>query len=101
MRRYRGWMYWHGYIQVDARDHPFADRDGYVLEHRLVVEEHLRVSDPASPYLITLGYKRYLNPDIVVHHIDGAKDNNELDNLMPLTTEEHTLLHHAQGDILR
>lgn len=99
MERYRGWMRWHGYIQVDARDHPFSDKSGFVLEHRLVVEERLQQDDPASPLLVTLGYRRYLRPDIVVHHIDGVKDNNEWGNLMPLTSEEHTRLHHEQGDI--
>lgn len=97
--RYRGWYSYHGYIKVDARDHPFGDRDGYVLEHRLVVESHLRDTDPGSPYLLKLGEKLYLRPEIVVHHIDGVKDNNEISNLRPLTNSEHTTLHHAQGDI--
>jgi hypothetical protein len=94
-------MRYHGYVKVDARDHPFSDRDGYVLEHRLVAEEHLRDTNPSSPYLMQLGYKLYLRPEIVVHHIDGVKDNNDRSNLLPLTNSEHTALHHAQGDILR
>lgn len=99
--RYRGWIRFQGYIKIDARDHPFSDRDGYVLEHRLVAEEHLRDEDPGGPYLVRLGNKLYLRPEIVVHHIDGVKDNNDRANLMPMTRKEHTALHHAQGDILR
>lgn len=92
-------MSWHGYVLVDARDHPFSNKDGYVLEHRLVIEECLRTEEPGSSCLVTLGNKRYLDPDLVVHHVDGVKDNNGLDNLVVLTVEEHTHLHHGQGDI--
>lgn len=94
-------MRYQGYIKVDARDHPFSDRDGYVYEHRLVVEEALRDEDPDSPHLIRLGNKLYLRPETVVHHVDGTKDNNDRSNLLPLTNSEHTALHHAQGDIRR
>lgn len=90
----------HGYVRLWQAAHPYADRDGFVLEHRLVVEDHLRSSEPASEYLHRLGNQSYLRPDIVVHHIDGVKDNNERANLVPLTVSEHTRLHHAQGDIL-
>jgi len=48
-----------------------------------------------------LGNNLYLRPEILVHHIDGTKDNNERANLVPLTVDEHTSLHHAQGDIHR
>ena len=100
MAKYRGWYMDKGYVQIEAKDHPFAI-DGYVREHRLVVEQHLRETDPASTYLAKLGYQLYLRPDILVHHVDGVKDNNEIENLVPLTVDEHTRLHHQQGDIRR
>jgi len=34
-----------------------------------------------------------------VHHIDGDITNNNKDNLVVLTSSEHTKLHHKQGDI--
>lgn len=55
-----------GYILVKAPSHPRANIHGYVLEHRLVMEEYLG---------------RYLEPHEVVHHIDGNRANNCIDNL--------------------
>lgn len=55
-----------GYILVLSRDHPFRNRHGYVRLHRMVMEEKLG---------------RFLDPDEVVHHMDGNKENNDPDNL--------------------
>jgi len=55
-----------GYILIKTRTHPFATKNGYVREHRLVMESHL---------------KRFLLPTEVVHHKDGDKQNNLIDNL--------------------
>lgn len=89
----------HGYVKIHQPGHPFADRDGYVSEHRIVTEIDLRENDPTSEYLMQLGDRLYLRPDIVVHHIDGVKVNNAPSNLAPMTSREHTRLHHDQGDI--
>lgn len=66
-----------GYIQVKRRDHPHAGKDGYVMEHRLVMEAHLG---------------RYLTADEEVHHLDGVKSNNQLENLQVLSVTEHRRL---------
>jgi predicted DNA-binding protein (UPF0251 family) len=55
-----------GYVLVKAPSHPHANNNGYVREHRLVMEE-------------VLG--RYLDPKEVVHHKDKDKQNNRPDNL--------------------
>lgn len=88
-----------GYYRVFAPDHPYADRDGYVLEHRLVAENSLRSNEPGSAFLIALGERLYLSPDAVVHHIDGDRLNNDCANLRVMSRGDHTALHHAQGDI--
>jgi hypothetical protein len=54
-----------GYILVLMPEHPFAKR-GYVIEHRLVMEKFLG---------------RYLKPTEVVHHKNGIKTDNRIENL--------------------
>lgn len=81
-----------GYVYVSAPGHPFAS-NGYVLEHRLVMEQWLRENDPESPFLI-----RVLSSDFVVHHEDGNRQNNAIDNLSCMTLSEHTKHHNAERD---
>ncbi len=64
----------HGYYALLRPDHPYADKRGYVFEHRLVMEKHLG---------------RYLRRDEVVHHKNGKKDDNRLSNLVLMTRYEH------------
>lgn len=80
----------------EAPEHPFATK-GYVFQHRLVVERHLRDAQPDSPHLERIGDQLYLRRDIDIHHEDGVKDNNAIENLTPLTRVEHTQLHWTRG----
>jgi hypothetical protein len=69
-----GYKSYHGYIRVRCPDHPFVATDGYVPQHRLVMEESLG---------------RYLLQSEHVHHIDGDRSNNLLSNLMLLSNSDH------------
>lgn len=58
--------------------HPNATKNGYVLEHRIVVEN-------------SLGY--ILPRSTLVHHKDENKKNNHIDNLEPVSAKEHRSRH--------
>ena len=87
---YRGWqMHKSGYIQIYFPEHPFKDNRGYVMEHRLVMEQHLG---------------RYLTKDEIVHHknihnlspIENRSDNT-LENLELVDSQSnHIKLHHGR-----
>jgi hypothetical protein len=69
-----------GYWYLYRPDHPFSTKEGYVAEHRLVMEEHLG---------------RYLTTEEQVHHISGDREDNSLSNLQLLSATEHSRLHNT------
>lgn len=71
-----------GYILVYYPNHPAKDRAGYVLEHRVVMENHLG---------------RFLSPDEIVHHLNGSKSDNRIENLELVTRGEHAKIHNNLG----
>ena len=84
-----------GYVQLLRPEHPFA-KDGYIAEHRLVVEERTKYEDPDNFLLVDIGGQKYLKPTAVVHHIDEVKTNNESSNLMLLENQAaHAFIHNS------
>jgi len=67
-----------GYLLIRVVNHPFADSRGYVREHRLVMEKHL---------------DRYLEPEEIVHHKNGIRDDNDIENLNLMTISVHRTYH--------
>ena len=67
-----------GYVAVYVPDHPNANKDGYVMKHHLVMERYIGGDIPT-------GY--------VVHHKNGKRNDNRIENLELMTLGEHTSHH--------
>jgi hypothetical protein len=81
--RYKGWYKENGYVMRLVSEHPFANKRGYVPEHRLVIESKIG---------------RFLVPrKELVHHIDGNRSNNEESNLKITSPSEHFYEEHFKG----
>jgi len=67
-----------GYVFILKPEHPNAHPDGYIAEHRLVMEEHLG---------------RYLGHREAVHHINHIKNDNRIENLELMSWSDHMRFH--------
>lgn len=72
-----------GYVKVLVSEHPFSDKRGYVLEHRLILEENLG---------------KFLEKHIVIHHINGIRDDNRLENLEIIQDQSRHAKSHDAGE---
>ena len=74
-----------GYISIYSPDHPFRDKNNCVREHRLIMEKYLN---------------RLLKPGETIHHINGIKNDNRIENLKLFSNnQEHMLYHGLIGTI--
>lgn len=72
-----------GYVEIYSPEHPYRRKHTpYVLEHRLVMEDHIG---------------RYLKREEVVHHRDNDKQNNDISNLELFATNGEHLRQTLKG----
>ncbi len=73
-----------GYLMVLCKRHPRANKEGYIYEHILIVEKELN---------------RYILKNEVVHHKNGIKDDNRIENLKLTTVGKHIKEEHGYSEI--
>lgn len=67
-----------GYVCVYVPTHPKATKDGFVMEHILVMEKHIG---------------RHLKEYECVHHINHIRNDNRIENLQLMTIRDHMSMH--------
>ena len=86
-------------IRVYNPSHPYADKSGRVLKHRLIVEQNHELFDAKFFDIINGIY--VLKKEYSVHHKDNNHDNNDVNNLEILTRSEHTSKHNLEKTIIK
>ena len=75
-----------GYVVIRKPEHPRArSNNNYVFEHVLVMEDYI------GRYLLWNGRQHPDNE--VVHHINGNRKDNRLENLVLMLARDHSYLH--------
>ena len=69
------------YDYAIVREHPKANQYGYVLHHRVIMENHL---------------SRLLNENEIVHHKNHNKKDNRIENLEVMDAKQHAQLHRKE-----
>lgn len=72
------------YLYAKVRNHPYATKYGYVLHHRIVMENHLG---------------RLLDSSEIVHHINHNKHDNRVENLQVMEGKQHTRMHNLENGV--
>lgn len=85
--------------KIYCPNHPFKDKNGRMLEHRLIVEENYNLFDLNR--FVKIDSKYYLSPYFHVHHLNGDHSDNRVENLIIVTKSEHTTLHNKTKQIIR
>ena len=67
-----------GYMQILLPEHKRADSAGYVMEHIYIYEKETGIEVPEN---------------CCIHHLNGIKDDNRIENLCMMLTSAHSTYH--------
>jgi len=70
-----------GYRMIHCHEHERADARGYVMEHIVIFERETGIKIPTN---------------CCVHHINGNKQDNRIENLCMMTHSAHTAYHNRE-----
>lgn len=73
------------YVMAKLPNHPAANDCGYILLHRVIVENNIG---------------RLLTAEEVVHHINHDRKDNRIENLQVMTQSEHASLHSKKSKLV-
>ena len=73
----------YGYVLIKKRNHLSCDKQGYVRRSHLVMEDFIG---------------RLLKKEEVVHHINGIKDDDRIENLRLFTSDKEHRKFHMEGN---
>jgi hypothetical protein len=69
-----------GYVLLYIPEHPKSFDGGWYYEHRVILE---------------INKKRFLNTWETIHHINGNKQDNRVENLFACTSYQHKKAHRS------
>jgi len=82
-----GKKYCNEYILIYSPKHSFKNKKNYIYKHRAVMEKSIG---------------RFLKEEEVVHHINGDKTDNRLENLRLFSNQsEHRKYHHSCKEVVK
>jgi len=73
-----------GYVRLYLPNHPTSTKYGLIMEHRYIVEQKIG---------------KLLSKNEKVHHINGIKNDNRIENLSLMFSKDHQLLHNPRGEL--